>query len=304
MDVLIYVVLAVLVALVLFFVSKGSGAQKKDKSEDDDSAEKKVKRGRAAPVEAGPSRVAGARRRRGNIKSRIQQQINEQAASTSRDADSDDELGEGADGEKEDVPSAKKIGAKKAKKLAEKEERRLQREAEEQEREERRKQQEERDEERRIQEQKEKEEEERELEAERKIKEEKERREHEEYLKLKEMFSVDEEGQAEVEADDSENQLQMFIKYIKDTKVVLLEDIASHFGLRTQQAIDRVQDLLKDELITGVIDDRGKFIYISEDELKGIADFIKQRGRVSIAEVAKASNSLVNLVNETEGMVS
>ena len=51
--------------------------------------------------------------------------------------------------------------------------------------------------------------------------------------------------------------------------------------------------------MTGVIDDRGKFIYISPEELKSIAQFIKQRGRVSIAELASSSNSLVNLRTET-----
>lgn len=301
MDVLIYIALALLVSLVLFFVTKGN-AHKKQKIDDGD-CEPKTKRGRATPVEAGPSRVAGARRRRGNMKSRIQQQINEHAAGKAHDGSDDDEVGSNEEPDREDVPKPK-IGAKKAKKLQEKEERRLQREAEEAEREEKKRLQEERDEERKLLEQKEKEEEERELEMERKIKEEKERKEHEEYLKLKAMFSVEEEGQAEISTDDSENQLQQFIQYIKDTKVVLLEDIASHFGLRTQQAIDRVQDLLRDEQITGVIDDRGKFIYISEDELQGIADFIKQRGRVSISEVAKASNSLVNLATENERLVS
>ena len=33
--------------------------------------------------------------------------------------------------------------------------------------------------------------------------------------------------------------------------MILLEDLASHFGLRVQDAIDRVQSLLDDEIITG-----------------------------------------------------
>lgn len=47
--------------------------------------------------------------------------------------------------------------------------------------------------------------------------------------------------------------------------------------------------------ILGVMDDRGKFIYISEEELNNIAKFIKQRGRVSIADLAESSNSLIKL---------
>lgn len=45
----------------------------------------------------------------------------------------------------------------------------------------------------------------------------------------------------------------------------------------------------------GVIDDRGKFIYITPEEMAAVAQYIKERGRVSIAELAQASNSLINL---------
>ena len=50
--------------------------------------------------------------------------------------------------------------------------------------------------------------------------------------------------------------------------------------------------------LTGVIDDRGKFIYISRDELEAVAKFIRQRGRVSIAELAESSNKLINISPE------
>lgn len=45
----------------------------------------------------------------------------------------------------------------------------------------------------------------------------------------------------------------------------------------------------------GVIDDRGKFIYISQSELDAVASFIKKRGRVSLTELAEHSNSLIVL---------
>lgn len=44
-----------------------------------------------------------------------------------------------------------------------------------------------------------------------------------------------------------------------------------------------------------MIDDRGKFIYISMEEYEAVAKFIKQRGRVSITELAESSNQLINL---------
>lgn len=65
--------------------------------------------------------------------------------------------------------------------------------------------------------------------------------------------------------------------------------------MKAQEAIDRVTQLQEDGLLTGVIDDRGKFIYISREEMEAVAKFIKQQGRVSISDLAMNSNKLVTL---------
>lgn len=59
--------------------------------------------------------------------------------------------------------------------------------------------------------------------------------------------------------------------------------------------MDRVKDLQESGQLTGVMDDRGKFIYITVDELESVAKFIKQHGRVSISDLAESSNRLINL---------
>merc|ERR1711978_449686 len=182
------------------------------------------------------------------------------------------------------------IGKKKLQKLQDKAEKKKQREAEQQEREENKKKREALDEKERLEMEKEKEEERLQEEEEKK-----ERKEHEEYLKLKEAFSVEDEGCDAAEGEDEENMLLNFINYIKETKVVKLEDLAAHFKLKTQEAIDRVTTLLADGMITGVIDDRGKFIYISREELEAVAKYIKQQGRVSITDLAASSNKLIKL---------
>lgn len=46
------------------------------------------------------------------------------------------------------------------------------------------------------------------------------------------------------------------------------------------------------------MDDRGKFIYISEEELDNFARFIKQQGRISITDLAESSNTLIELQGE------
>jgi len=57
--------------------------------------------------------------------------------------------------------------------------------------------------------------------------------------------------------------------------------------------IDRLKELETQERISGVIDERGKFIFISPEELDAVARYIKRKGRVSIEEIAKESNKLI-----------
>lgn len=106
---------------------------------------------------------------------------------------------------------------------------------------------------------------------------------------------MEEEGFEECDEEEKDNLLRNFVDYIRENKVVVLEDLATHFKLKTQAAIDRITDMQADGILTGVIDDQGKFIYISKTELNDISEFIRQRGRVSITELVESSNNLINL---------
>jgi hypothetical protein len=46
--------------------------------------------------------------------------------------------------------------------------------------------------------------------------------------------------------------------------------------------------------ITGVMDERGKFIFISPEEMTKVADYVKEKGRVSIAHLANKSNEFID----------
>lgn len=74
-----------------------------------------------------------------------------------------------------------------------------------------------------------------------------------------------------------------------------MEEVAAQFNLKTQVVIERIQALQASGELTGVIDDRGKFIYITLEELKSVAKFIRQRGRVSLTELAQSSNNLIKV---------
>lgn len=43
------------------------------------------------------------------------------------------------------------------------------------------------------------------------------------------------------------------------------------------------------------MDERGKYIYISLEEMKAVADYIKREGRVSISHLASQSNQFIDL---------
>ncbi|XP_071320029.1 DDRGK domain-containing protein 1-like isoform X2 [Trachinotus anak] len=286
MDVSVYLAAAALLIVLIVFVLKVRGKTQQA----DEEQRRDVVRAAGPPRQAAEERGAGMPRRRRNMAA-VMANRRPQREAVGHDVE-EEEL------EQSFQPTAK-VGAKKQKKLEEKQAKKAQREAEMEEREERKRMQELREQERRQEEERERLLEQKQEEEERRAKEEQERREEDEYLKLKASFIIEDQGEEEqLSEDQSRNLLQDFIQYIESSKVVLLEDLASHFGMRTQDAITRLQDLLAEGSLTGVIDDRGKFISITPEELDSVALFIRQRGRVSITELAQASNSLINLMPE------
>nr|SVE85927.1 EOG090X0N9E [Daphnia pulicaria] len=280
-------VVLVLIIILLNFLSKQFGSKETEVQEPEAQQE-------VAAV-GGVRRVVAARNRLGlrNRGGQRQQQQDEPRFAGNQDSageDSEDEVASSL----LDLGDMK-VGKKKLAKLEAKAERKAAREAEEREREEKKALDLEKEKERKkieeLEEQAEKEKEEQiKREAEEKI-----RREHEEYLKMKAAFTVEEQGFDAQEESAEENLLQKFIDYVQETKIVLLEELAAHFQLKTEDAIDRLKKLVQEGSLTGVIDDRGKFIYISLEEMEAVAKFIRQRGRVSLSDLAESSNQLIQI---------
>ncbi|XP_052413001.1 DDRGK domain-containing protein 1 isoform X2 [Carassius gibelio] len=296
MDVVVYIVAVVILLVLIVFAVKVRGRTEEADGEDGQNVPRAVARPQPAQ-----ERPAGMPRRRRNLHSRVNVQRAQQPADNEDSpVEADEDQDDGLPSE-ERPQAAAKVGAKKQKKLEEKQARKAQREAELEEREERKKMQELRDQERQKEEEKERLQEQRREEELQRSREEQERKEEEEYLRLKESFVIEDQGEAEeLSEQESRSLLQEFIQYVQTSKVVLLEDLASRFSMRTQDAIARLQDLIADGSLTGVIDDRGKFIFITPEELDAVARFIKQRGRVSISELVQASNTLINLTPELQ----
>lgn len=118
----------------------------------------------------------------------------------------------------------------------------------------------------------------------------------EEFDKWKDLFTVETSGTVEqTTAEDSAGLLQDFVDHIVQKKVVVLEELAAEFGLRTRDAVQRVRSLEQMGKITGVMDDRGKFIFVTPGEMSEVANFINRKGRVAISELAARSSDFVKL---------
>ncbi|XP_027062351.2 DDRGK domain-containing protein 1 [Coffea arabica] len=117
-----------------------------------------------------------------------------------------------------------------------------------------------------------------------------------EFEKWKGEFSVDAEGTTANEVQDGgQDLLSGFVDYIKNHKCIPLEDLAAEFKLRTQDCINRITSLEDMGRLSGVMDDRGKYIYISQEEMNAVAEYIKREGRVSISHLASKSNQFIDL---------
>uniref|UniRef100_F1S8B0 DDRGK domain-containing protein 1 n=1 Tax=Sus scrofa TaxID=9823 RepID=F1S8B0_PIG len=270
----VYLVVAALLVGFILFLTRRRGRAAAAGREPLNNEEELGVAGRVAQPELDEQRAGGRPRRRRDLGSRLQAQRRAQRVAWA-EVDEDEEeviipaLEEEIIEKPVETHLSGKIGAKKLRKLEEKQARKAQREAEEAEREERKRLESQREAEWKKEEERLRLEEEQKEEEERRAREEQAQREHEEYLKLKESFVVEEEGVGETM---TEEEVELF---------------------SSQDTINRIQDLLAEGTLTGVIDDRGKFIYITPEELAAVANFIRQRGRVSITELAQASNSLI-----------
>lgn len=155
------------------------------------------------------------------------------------------------------------------------------------------------------QEEKEKEEKEKEMKEEEKAKkelEEKKKKDEEEYEKWKKFLVLENEGDAISEQKSNENLLERFLNYISLRKVVEVEELAAAFKLTNKDCIQRIRDLEASERLTGVLDDRGKYIFIKSEEIEGLLKMIKGKGKLTKSELISEFSRLVSLEPDEEAV--
>jgi len=148
-------------------------------------------------------------------------------------------------------------------------------------------------------EQKREEERRREEEIIKKLKEDQEKKENEIYDQWKDHFAIAEEGE-EIADMNNEDLIQNFVNYIKLRKVVSLEDLSGVFKVNPNDLVERLKILESQGRIAGIVDDRGKYIYMTEKELGAIEKIFMQRGRISKAELIKECNKIIRFTPTEE----
>ena len=124
------------------------------------------------------------------------------------------------------------------------------------------------------------------------MEEEKKKKDDEEYDQWKDFIKVGEEGEEGIDFN-KEEVINQFLDYIKIRKVVSLEDLSGTFKLNPNKIVEKLNQYEKEGRILGIIDDRGKYIYITEKEMGLIEKMLTNRGRISKADLIKECNRLI-----------
>jgi len=123
-----------------------------------------------------------------------------------------------------------------------------------------------------------------------------------EFQMWKAMMQVEGEGSTAEEEMEEEDLLSSFVLYIKERKVVLLDELSARFKLPVKVVVERLEVLEGMGRLRGVVDDRGKYIEIEDEEMEGVRRWVVGRGRVGVGDLARESNRLIKLRGGREGV--
>ena len=125
-----------------------------------------------------------------------------------------------------------------------------------------------------------------------KVKEEQQKKEDEIYNQWKDMIKIGEEGEEKRNFSD-ENVINEFLNYIKRRKVVSLEDLSGVFKISPNELVEKLNQFENEGRILGIIDDRGKYIYVTEKEMNMIENLFMKRGRINKGDLIKECNKII-----------
>ena len=135
-----------------------------------------------------------------------------------------------------------------------------------------------------------------------KVKEEQQKKEEEIYNQWKDMIKIGEEGEGRRDFSD-ENVINEFLNYIKIRKVVSLEDLSGVFKISPNELVEKLNQFENEGRILGIIDDRGKYIYVTEKEMNMIENLFMKRGRINKGDLIKECNKIIKFEPTEENKI-
>ena len=116
-----------------------------------------------------------------------------------------------------------------------------------------------------------------------------------EYLHWKTEMSVTDSGSNLLSVEEQEKLAERMIEHIKSNKIVLLEELVVEFSLDMDYLIKCIDQYESQGRLQGIIDEKGKYIYLSTEELQQVANVIQSRGRISLEDLNHHIHKIINL---------
>lgn len=106
-------------------------------------------------------------------------------------------------------------------------------------------------------------------------------------------MSVSGEGLARRTADEDRQLNERIRKDVERWKIVDLSELAHKHSINIHDCIERMEMMKSKNVIQGLFDERGKFVYVTDEEMNKAANYLEQSGRVPIRRLVAESNQLI-----------
>jgi hypothetical protein len=96
-----------------------------------------------------------------------------------------------------------------------------------------------------------------------------------------------------LQSEDLSLSVLEWIKELQKNRTVHVDDIAERFGVPSSEVTVRIQELLDSDRVTGVLESDGRFVYFSQEELLSISSVIQGKDKISLQQIADTVSSIV-----------
>lgn len=124
--------------------------------------------------------------------------------------------------------------------------------------------------------------------------EKKEEEENQTYQEWKSSIQLEKSGSLEDEKEKMALKSKEVIEFLKKNKISTVEEIMGEFQMKDEKmTVKLILNLVKEEKLFGFLDENGKFICISDEEIESIKEAINKSGRMTMEKVTHLCNQVV-----------